>query len=103
LYPGLWAAAKQAKPDQFKMTLAISREQQTAAGERMYVQHRITEHADEIFERLANGAHLYLCGLKGMQPGIEAALKEAAESRNLVFATWIKGLKKEKRYHVEVY
>ena len=57
----------------------------------------------ELFERLAGGAHLYLCGLKGMQPGIEAALEAAAVARGLDFKTWLKALRKEKRYHVEVY
>ena len=103
LYPELWRAAKEAKPDQFDLTLAVSREQKNAAGGRMYVQDRITEHADAIFDKLANGAHLYLCGLKGMQPGIEAALEAACEKKGLVFKDWVKALKKEKRYHVEVY
>jgi len=103
LYPGLWAAAGQNKPGQFELTLAISREQNNAAGTRMYVQDRITERADELFERLAGGAHLYLCGLKGMQPGIEAALEAAAVARGLDFKTWLKALRKEKRYHAEVY
>ncbi|KAH8072802.1 NADPH-hemoprotein reductase [Aureococcus anophagefferens] len=103
LYPELWDAAKASKPDQFDLTLAISREQTNKDGGRMYVQHRIVEHADEIFDRLDNGAHFYLCGLKGMQPGIEAALEEVCDKKGLVFKDWVKALKKDKRYHVEVY
>ena len=103
LYPELWDAAKASKPDQFDLTLAISREQTNKDGGRMYVQHRIVEHADEIFDRLDNGAHFYLCGLKGMQPGIEAALEEVCDKKGLVFKDWAKALKKDKRYHVEVY
>lgn len=30
----------------------------------MYVQDKVEEYADEIFERLDNGAHIYFCGLK---------------------------------------
>ena len=103
LYPELWEQAAANKPGQFELTLAISREQATADGRKMYVQDRLTERADELFERLAGGAHLYLCGLKGMQPGIEAALEAAAVARGLDFKTWLKALRKEKRYHVEVY
>ena len=103
LYPELWEQAAANKPGQFELTLAISREQTTADGRKMYVQERLTERADELFERLAGGAHLYLCGLKGMQPGIEAALEQAAVARGLDFKTWLKALRKEKRYHVEVY
>ena len=103
LYPELWEQAAINKPGQFELTLAISREQTTSTGGKMYVQERLTERADELFERLAGGAHLYLCGLKGMQPGIEAALEQAAVARGLDFKTWLKALRKEKRYHVEVY
>ena len=103
LYPELWEQAAANKPGQFELTLAISREQTTSTGGKMYVQERLTERADELFERLAGGAHLYLCGLKGMQPGIEAALEQAAVARGLDFKTWLKALRKEKRYHVEVY
>ena len=103
LYKELWEQAAANKPGQFELTLAISREQTTSTGGKMYVQERLTERADELFERLAGGAHLYLCGLKGMQPGIEAALEQAAVARGLDFKTWLKALRKEKRYHVEVY
>ena len=27
------------------------------------------EYADEVFDLLDNGAHIYFCGLKGMMPG----------------------------------
>jgi len=103
LYKELWEQAAANKPGQFELTLAISREQTTSTGGKRYVQERLTERADELFERLAGGAHLYLCGLKGMQPGIEAALEQAAVARGLDFKTWLKALRKEKRYHVEVY
>ena len=33
------------------------------------------EYADEIFERLENGAVMYFCGLKGMMPGITEMLE----------------------------
>jgi sulfite reductase alpha subunit-like flavoprotein len=31
----------------------------------------VEEYADEIFDLLDNGAHMYFCGLKGMMPGIQ--------------------------------
>ena len=39
----------------------------------MYIQDKVEEYADEIFERLENGAVMYFCGLKGMMPGIQDA------------------------------
>ena len=35
----------------------------------------MAEHAEELFERLDKGAHIYFCGLKGMMPGILATLQ----------------------------
>ena len=35
----------------------------------MYVQERLAQSAEELFNRLDAGAHIYFCGLKGMMPG----------------------------------
>ena len=35
----------------------------------MYIQDKVEEYADEVFDLLDNGAHIYFCGLKGMMPG----------------------------------
>lgn len=43
----------------------------------MYIQDRMEEYADEIFERLDGGAHIYFCGLKvraGGAPSAESCL-----------------------------
>ena len=52
---------------------ALSREQKNKKGGKMYIQDKVEEYADEIFERLENGAVMYFCGLKGMMPGIQDA------------------------------
>jgi ferredoxin--NADP+ reductase len=61
------------------------------------------EYADEIFEKLENGAHIYFCGLKGMMPGIQDMLATVATRKGLNYDTWIKDLKAKKQWHVEVY
>ena len=35
----------------------------------MYIQDKVEEYSDEVFDLLNNGAHIYFCGLKGMMPG----------------------------------
>ena len=35
----------------------------------MYIQDKVEEYSDEVFDLLDNGAHIYFCGLKGMMPG----------------------------------
>jgi len=65
-------------PDNFRLTYAISREQQNPQGGRMYIQHRVAEHADEIWNLLQSPkTHAYMCGLKGMEDGIDDAISGA--------------------------
>ena len=60
---------------------AISREHTKAEGGKVYVQDRMAEHAEELFERLDQGAHIYFCGLKGMMPGILDTLQARGRGR----------------------
>ncbi|NJN76403.1 MAG: ferredoxin--NADP(+) reductase [Synechococcaceae cyanobacterium RL_1_2] len=91
-------------PDNFRLTYAISREQNTADGGKMYVQSRVVENADEIFELVAQEkTHFYMCGLKGMKDPIEETFAQEAEKRNKDWAEIRKDMKKQHRWHVEVY
>ena len=91
-------------PDNFRYTKAISREQQNAKGGRMYIQDRVLEHADEIFAMIENPkTHVYMCGLKGMEPGIDEAMTTAAAAKGLDWSELRPALKKAERWHVETY
>merc|ERR1712216_485737 len=90
-------------PDQFKLDYALSREQTNKDGGKMYIQDKVEEYADEIFERLNKGAHMYFCGLKGMMPGITEMLEKVCKSKGLDYEEFISGLKKNGQWHVEVY
>ena len=91
-------------PDNFKYTKAISREQQNTKGGRMYIQDRVLESANEIFNMIEDEkTHIYLCGLKGMEPGIDEAMTKAAEEKGLNWSELRPQLKKAGRWHVETY
>ena len=91
-------------PDNFRLTYAISREQQNPQGGRMYIQHRVAEHADEIWNLLQSPkTHAYMCGLKGMEDGIDDAISGAAAKNGTDWSVYQKQLKKEHRWHVETY
>merc|ERR1712182_43133 len=92
-----------AYPDQFRVDYALSREQTNAKGGKMYIQDKVEEYKDQVFDLLDNGAHMYFCGLKGMMPGIEAMLENVCTEKGLVYEDWIKGLKAKDQWHVEVY
>ncbi|MFM2060730.1 MAG: hypothetical protein RLZZ507_400 [Cyanobacteriota bacterium] len=91
-------------PDNFRLTYAISREQQNAQGGRMYIQDRVAEHADELWQLIKNEkTHTYICGLRGMEDGIDAALSAAAAKEGVTWSDYQKALKKAGRWHVETY
>jgi len=91
-------------PDSFKYTKAISREQQNTKGGRMYIQDRVLESANELFNMIEDEkTHIYLCGLKGMEPGIDEAKTKAADEKGLNWSELRPQLKKAGRWHVETY
>jgi ferredoxin--NADP+ reductase len=91
-------------PDNFRYTKAISREQQNPSGGRMYIQDRVAEHGEEIFNMIEDPkTHVYMCGLRGMEPGIDAAMSKAADAKGLNWSELRPQLKKAERWHVETY
>lgn len=87
-----------------KLTTAFSRDQ----AEKIYVQHRILEHAEELFAWFEAGAIFYICGdAKNMARDVDAALHtviERAGGKSPEEAKeYIEALKKAKRYRKDVY
>jgi ferredoxin--NADP+ reductase len=104
LYDDETKAMKAAFPDQFRYDYAISREQKNAAGQKMYIQTKLAEYAEEVWGLLQMPkTHLYVCGLKGMESGMEEALGPIAKKNGFEWADLVKKWKKEGRWHVEVY
>jgi sulfite reductase (NADPH) flavoprotein alpha-component len=87
-----------------KLDLAFSRDQ----AEKIYVQHRMTEHAKELWSWLEEGAHFYVCGdAKRMAKDVDAALHEliqtAGGKTKEQAAEYVAALKSVKRYQRDVY
>ena len=104
LYDDDFNRYQQEYPDNFRYTKAISREQQNASGGRMYIQDRVSENADEIFAMIEDPkTHVYMCGLRGMEPGIDEAMATAAAAKGINWHELRPVLKKAERWHVETY
>ena len=104
LYDEDFESYKKEFPENFRYTKAISREQNNTKGGRMYIQDRVLENADELFSLIENPkTYIYLCGLKGMEPGIDEALITAASSKGIDWLELRSKLKKAKRWNVETY
>merc|ERR1711907_317603 len=103
LYDDEWQTVLKEYPDNFKLDYALSREQTNVNGGKMYIQDKMEEYADELFDRIDKGAHIYFCGLKGMLPGISGMLERVATEKGLNWEEKLKELKKAGQWHVEVY
>jgi len=103
LYDDDWQVVLKEHPDNFRLDYALSREQLNQKGGKMYIQDKVEEYSEEIFDRMDKGAHMYFCGLKGMMPGILEMLEGVAKAKGLNFEEKIKQWKKAGQWHVEVY
>lgn len=104
LYDDEHQAYKAKFPDNFRYDYAISREQTSAAGEKMYIQQKMAEYAEELWALMQDSkTHVYMCGLKGMEKGMQEVFGPLAESKGVVWEDFAKAMKKSKRLHVEVY
>jgi len=64
LYDDEWQTVLKENPDNFRLDYALSREATNSKGGKMYIQDKVEEYADEIFERLEKGAHITSVGSK---------------------------------------
>jgi sulfite reductase (NADPH) flavoprotein alpha-component len=87
-----------------RLDLAFSRDQ----AEKVYVQHRMTEAAEELWAWLEAGAHFYVCGdASRMAKDVDAALHRVCEVAGGLgsdgAAEYVKNLKNARRYQRDVY
>jgi sulfite reductase (NADPH) flavoprotein alpha-component len=87
-----------------RLDLAWSRDQ----AQKIYVQHRMREHAAELFDWLEAGAHFYVCGdAQQMARDVDAALHEIVQTAggrtSEQAAEYVRRLKNERRYQRDVY
>ncbi|GAB4216833.1 MAG: ferredoxin--NADP(+) reductase [Synechococcales cyanobacterium] len=89
---------------QFRVDYAISREQKNDKGEKMYVQNRMAEYGDELWDLLQkDSTHTFICGLRGMEDGINEVMAKRAEAAGTTWPEFQKSLKKADRWHEETY
>ncbi len=90
--------------NQLRLDCAFSRDE----AHKVYVQHRMLENGQEIFDWLQNGAHFYVCGdAKRMAKDVEATLLQIISEFGKLDETdskaYLKDLRAKKRYLRDVY
>jgi sulfite reductase (NADPH) flavoprotein alpha-component len=83
---------------------AFSRDQ----AEKVYVQNRIVEHAEEFYAWLEEGGYIYICGdasrmAKDVDAAIHKAVQLAGGKSEEEAKAYVEALKKDKRYLRDVY
>ncbi len=69
-----------------------------------YVQHRLQAKRDEVAEMLSDAnTHIYICGLRGMEEGLEQAFTGIAKSIGMKWHALRDTMRQGGRYHVETY
>jgi benzoyl-CoA 2,3-dioxygenase component A len=89
-------------PDSFlAKAFAFSR----AANEpKVYVQDRIRQDGERLAPLLQDPAtHIYVCGLKEMEEGVESAFADVARQAGLDWESFRQTMRETGRYHVETY
>jgi len=90
---------KKVPSDILEQNLVFSRE-----GTKEYVQDRMIKDEERVAELLEDpNTHVYICGLRGMEEGVEKAFSNIAESIGQQWVALRDVMREEGRYHVETY
>ncbi len=87
-----------------KVTLAFSRDQ----AEKIYVQHRIQEQGEALYQWLEQGAHFYICGdathmAKDVHKALVAVVQQFGNKTESEAEAYLTQLRRDKRYQKDVY
>ena len=71
---------------------------------RVYVQDRIRTEAAQVAALLGDSrTHVYICGLKGMESGVDEAFADTCRGASIDWAALKAAMRESGRYHVETY
>jgi sulfite reductase (NADPH) flavoprotein alpha-component len=86
-----------------RLNVSFSRDQ----AEKVYVQHRLIDHARDVYAWLEEGAHLYVCGGTHLAPDVHAALSTIVQQQRGCgpeeAAAYLGALQRDHRYQIDVY
>jgi sulfite reductase (NADPH) flavoprotein alpha-component len=90
-----------------RMSVAFSRDRAEKVAGKVYVQHRLREHADALYAWMQEGAHLYVCGATNLAPDVHRALRDIVERKGGLSQAaadeYLGEMQRSHRYQVDVY
>ncbi len=101
-YEDFWVELE--KLDKLKVSLAFSRDQE----HKIYVQDRLLENAQEVFQWLEKGAYFYVCGdahhmAKDVDAALHQIIQEQGDQSETEAKAYIKNLRATNRYLRDIY
>jgi benzoyl-CoA 2,3-dioxygenase component A len=88
-------------PDFIDVNFAFSR---VPGQPKQYVQDKIRERGADVARLLQDAnCHVYICGLKGMEQGVDEAFRDACRGAGAEWERLLPELRMQGRYHVETY
>jgi benzoyl-CoA 2,3-dioxygenase component A len=88
-------------PDFIDINFAFSR---VPGQSKQYVQDRIRARSADVARLLQDeNCHVYICGLKGMEQGVDEAFRDACRSQGKDWGILRPELRAQGRYHIETY
>ncbi|MCR9142235.1 MAG: ferredoxin--NADP(+) reductase [bacterium] len=88
----------------FRAYVARSRQDKQADGSKVYVQHLLRDNAADVWELIKDGHFsMYICGLKGMEAGIQEAMETMASENGRDWNAMRDEFKAQGKWNVEVY
>lgn len=87
-----------------KLSLAFSRDQ----AEKVYVQHKLIEHGEEVYQWLEDGAHIFVCGdanhmAKDVNDALISLVATHGQKSEQEAEAYVNDLRRAKRYKKDVY
>ncbi|MFC1507763.1 NADPH-dependent assimilatory sulfite reductase flavoprotein subunit, partial [Pseudomonadota bacterium] len=87
-----------------QLDVAFSRDQK----EKVYVQHRVLEQAEQVWQWLQDGAHVYVCGdathmAKDVHEALLTVIEQQGNQDREQAEQYLNDLRKNKRYQRDVY
>ncbi|QDV35233.1 ferredoxin reductase domain-containing protein [Tautonia plasticadhaerens] len=88
----------------YRSSFALSREQESPEGHRLYVHHRMEEQIEDLWTLLdLDRTKLYLCGIRGMEDHVERVLRRRAERDGISWPDFRRVLLDSGRLLIETY
>ncbi|MCB1325934.1 MAG: ferredoxin--NADP(+) reductase [Spirochaetales bacterium] len=88
----------------YHLLTARSREETRPDGAKLYVQDRVQQSRDRLLTLMkGDETAVYICGLKGMEAGLEPVFAGIAEELGRSWDEWKRELKQQGKWNIEVY